>query len=112
MNENKEIKDKMLEINQIFDELISDAVGLSKDLVISIKQWLLSSAFWFLGAGLYFWYLTYPTLISGNLVYGIWYILGTVLVCILGFYSIWKYFDLKKKYARLFAIQEALSKEK
>jgi len=114
MNESEEIGKRLVEMNEIFDELIKDALGLSKDLVDSIKQWMLSSAFWFLAAMLWIWFVFYPLLVSGSFWDLYFYLDGFIVfgLLFLGCVSIWKYRVLKNRYAGLFAIQEALEKEK
>lgn len=114
MSESEEVRKRLVEIDEIFDELIQDALGLSRDLVYSIKQWVLSSAFWFLAAILWIWFFLYPLLVSISLWNLYLYVHGFIVFVylFLGCVSILEYRVLKKRYAGLFAIQEELEKEK
>jgi len=112
-----EEREKLIELNEIFKELIQDASGLTEHLVYSIKQYMFSSVLMFLLAGLTLW--TFWYVYSLNLFDPMYFFFsyGPVFIILEGSFiwlsavAILNYRKLKKKYSRLFEIQKALEKE-
>ena len=105
-NKNKEVKsrEKIDKLNEIIEELLGDATELTKDLTASIRMHFFYGCLAILFGLQFGWYNFYhfkdyhpiPILIFGGMI-------------LAGMYFILRYFVLKKKFVRLFAIQKELS---
>ena len=100
MDEEK-IDEKMLELTDIFNELTSNAIGLSKDLIVGMDAVRQVSYAWFIGA--------FVMMLFGN-TYG-WgtrtYIL-TAMMIVTGIINIWRFRGLKSKYSQIYQLREEL----
>ena len=100
MDEEK-IDEKMLELTDIFNELTSNAIGLSKDLIAGMDAVHQVSYAWFLGA--------FVMILFGN-TYG-WgtrtYFL-TAMMVVMGIINIWRFRKLKSKYSQIYQLREEL----
>ena len=106
--ENDEVGEKIFELNDIFEELITDARELTRDLVTSISQWKFTTAFMFLLSLIIGWYVftNYEKLGWSLLTLGA----CIILLISVGIVTLLHYFKLKKRYVRLFEIQKQLDK--
>ncbi len=100
MDEEK-IDEKMLELTDIFNELTSNAIGLSKDLIVGMDAVRQLSYAWFIGA--------FVLMRFGN-TYG-WgtrtYSL-TAMMVVTGIINIWRFRGLKSKYSQIYQMREEL----
>jgi hypothetical protein len=106
--EDHQVDQRIIELNSIFEELISNAEELTRDLLGSISQWPMTGALCFLLAILFGWYMFDFTNVSLGKINSIPSVGSLILILICGAASFWKYFQLKKKYSRLFEIQKEL----
>lgn len=99
--EEEKIDEKILELTDIFNELTSNAIGLSKDLVTGIDAIRLVSYFWFVAA-----FLMY---LFGN-SYGWNYNFILILVGFIGIgiINLRRFRNLKSKYSEIYQLREKL----
>jgi hypothetical protein len=106
INENNE--KMIIEMNELFDELIEDAVNFSKDIMMGINMMPFAIGFFVLVTVGYAYYIfiLFPSNLIGNILN-----VGMVALLIYVIYIlIMKYYELKKKYSTLFDIKEKLDK--
>ena len=104
-NEEKENLEKISTLNNIFEELITDASDLVKDLFWSVKNYLLFGLVTFLFGVQE---LVYNIEVIQERLYIPLFIGGVLLFA--GFVQILNYFRLRSKYSRLFKVQSQLRK--
>ena len=99
--EDEKIDEKILELTDIFNELTTNAIGLSKDLVDGIDAIRVVSYFWLIGA--------FVMYLLGN-TYGWSYqiILITISMIAIGIFNIWRFRNLKSKYSGIYELREQL----
>jgi len=99
--EDEKIDEKILELTDILNDLTTNAIGLSKDLVEGINAIHLTSYFWFIGAIIMYF--------IGS-VYGWGYqtILIPIVMIANGIFTIWRFRTLKSKYSGIYELREQL----
>jgi len=96
---------KISALNEVFEDVISDASGLIKYLAWSVKTYLLFGLILILfGIS----ELAYNAEFLQERYYAPLFIAGTLIFA--GTVQIYSYFKLRKKYSRLFGVQEKLDK--
>jgi len=101
MDEENKIDETILELTDIFNELTTNAIGLSKDLVVGIDAVRQLSYAWFVGAFvLYLFGNSYGW--SRNII-GI-----TVSMVALGIINVWRFRKLKSKYSQIYQLREQM----
>jgi hypothetical protein len=100
---------ELVKWNDIFKNLIVDAKGLTKDLLQGIN-YVLGSGILLLAMG----FLTVYFVVVRNLQMGSDFVfIGLVVsspAVLLGLWNIKKYFDLRKKYSRLYSYQREMER--
>ncbi len=106
INENDE--KMILQMNELFDELIEDAVDFSKDIMLGVNLMPFAIGFFalFTLGFAYFSFVLYPSHLINNIMNVGLIILLLYIMYVLGS----KYFELKKKYSTLFNLKEKLDK--
>jgi len=99
--EDEKIDEKILELTDILNELTTNAIGMSKDLVEGIDAIRVMSYFWFIGAFVMYYI---------GRIYGWGYqaILITILMIAIGIFNIWRFRTLKSKYSGIYELREQL----
>ena len=99
--EDEKIDEMILELTDIFNELTTNAIGLSKDLISGLDAIRQVSIFWFIAA-----FVMY--LIGNTFGWGYQTILLPVLMAIIGIFNIWRFRSLKSKYSEIYQLREQL----
>ncbi len=99
------VAEKIGSLNEIFEDVISDASDLIKDLYWGVKTYLIF--------GLIMILFGVQTIVSNmetlqGQLYIPLFVAGTMLFC--GFVQVWNYFRLRKKYSKLFEVQSELTR--
>lgn len=106
--ETKNGDEKILQLNDLFDELIEDAYSFSRDISMGIKAMPLASAFMFVSAIGYAWininFLEFKSHLFRYLHFS--FCFGTLIFC--AALILYRYYQMKKKYSRLLNIKEEL----
>lgn len=97
----------VIQMNELFDELIEDAYDFSKDIMLGINLMPFAIGFFVLfTVG-----TTYFTILQeGNLLNKIVNLVGILVLLYAIYLMTSKYFELKKKYSTLFNLKEKLDK--
>ena len=100
MDEEK-IDETMLELTDIFNELTTNAIGLSKDMVVGIDAVKQVSYAWFLSA-----FVLY--LMGNDFGWGLNLYLLTIMMVLMGIINVWRFRKLKSKYAQIYQLREKI----
>ena len=105
--ETKENNEKILQLNDLFDELIEDAYDFAQDFIMGIKLMPFASAFLFLCAIGFGWLSLYFFRLNTVVRY-LYLIIGSGLLIACGIIVLLKFFEMKKKYFQILTIKEEL----
>ena len=101
MDEEEKTDEKILELTDIFNELTTNAIGLSKDMLVGIDAVHQVSYFWFIGA-----FVMY--LLGNTYGWGTNIIIITVGMVVIGIINFWRFRKLKSKYSQIYQLREQL----
>ena len=102
------VDEELVKWNDIFKNLIVDAKGLTKDLLQGIN-YVLGSGILLLAMGFLVVYFVARNMQMGSDFVLIGLVVSSPAV-LLGLWNIKKYFDLRKKYSRLFSCQREMER--
>jgi hypothetical protein len=108
------IDDKLIEFNDLFDEMIEDAQSFARDITFSI-HYLPYASIAFLSIGIVAFYIGFFLMNPSGVSFYINKGLGIVALVSGGLVAViilQRYYGLKKKYARLFELVEELKLKK
>jgi len=105
MDEENKIDETILELTDIFNELASNAIGLSKDLVTGIDAVKQMSYAWFIGAFIMYLFSGFSeaSVKTSNQI-----LLIAVLMVITGIINVYRFRKLKSKYSQIWEVREKL----
>ena len=108
MSSSEDSEEKIIQMNELFDELIEDAYEFSKEIMLGVNLMPFAIGFFALITIGY----TYYTFILSpfNLIDNILNIAGIILLLYATYILVLKYFLLRKKYNTLFNIKQKLDR--
>jgi hypothetical protein len=100
-----EENERLKRLNEVFDDVIENAEGLTRDLISSLNEYKYSAAFWFL---LSFLFLVGTVQQSGYPQPDLYnFVASTLVIFTPGIYGVsrlWRYYKLKNKYHMLYEV--------
>ena len=106
MSSSEEYEEKLIQMNELFEELIEDAYEFSKEIMLGVNFMPFAIGFFAL-ITIGFTYYTF-VMSPFNLIDKILNIAGIILLLYAIYILVLKYFILRKKYSTLFNLKERL----